>query len=1480
MAMRALLMDTMSNGEDGSLRGLSPSDWRELWDRLPSEIAQNMPLRFIGSDMRLCADCARRGEVHGPNLSGSDVCGACQGNVRVAVREGLVRIGMAKVSSAGTERERMQALRDVLTPPGKNPVMWIFGRSSHGLLGLRPESRMNDEPRPPMIELFDTAYVPISVASTDPWACVSVGDSHAAALTTDGELFTWGLSDRGQCGHGLDPYAVPHKPHRVAALEGRRLTACACGFEHTLAALEGGGLVAWGSNAFGELGTGPQRPRGSEGQADGSERGETSQYVAVPKAVRLMRGVNVRSVTCGHRHSLCIVEGGSVFAWGLNASGQLGTGDREMRSMPDAVDALWGYPVVQLVAGESHSAALTAHGRVMVWGRAKNGQLGLPRLAGPGRDPGSVRPGGGAGASQPGVSSWRAELKRKRFPLKPSRRLLSSLAQMGISPEAAERGLVETQNQGVEAALEWIYSNLGDPSPGAAAAAGGDDPDPTSQPARSAAAQLADVLLPAEVPGLSKVSFLASGSNHMVACCPSEPGGGAVYSWGQNREGQAGDFDTAADGSTFIPSPGVVRLPQRILALQGLGVRQAACGYTHTVAITPHGRVWGWGSAANGELGVKALADMACCPGYRDEPQPPVSLSDLWEGGMTLPAGFAAAAAAAVPGVASAFPVPIQCRAVYAGGSCTVVTQEPSTESLVYTSAQHNPWLKLEENLQRDLELLDASNPQDPKLQAVCTQVRDLFGSQECISALFLVKSDVILRDRDAVRPGGSRWQPYVPLGQSRPGPAGPGLGPAGAGLAPAPACAFDFLSLRKLFGQIVSQISSGPADCIGSEARAVVSALFEGLDALVSNMYGKKDVTTPERVCGLIVCLVAPWPLLEISRPGDGTLNGWTHSANTRIERWVLSLARACRQLPPDGMDILLGLLKTGDRGGDPGWVENMYQEFITNVLNDSMRAGSQRLPSIVEYAVELLGILEEANHLGGDVLGPEVFYNSVISENFEPADQYAKWMHNRTDQSKNETQLFSFLHYPFLLDSAAKREVLASEAYFTMAQTVHVSQLADGLGEGVARHMESMLQMAMPGLAPTGGMSINQTVAAAPRKAGNYASSQDRAARRRLDRTGSLHMPIPEECGIAATHPEACLVRCRRSHLVEDALFEVARQIRRDLLKPLKVHFIGEQGVDEGGVKKEFFQLFFDEVLSPDYGMFKVDSESRFLWFTGDSGEKYGGEQEEAFLLIGVMAGLAVYNQVILDLPFPGLLWNKLLGIECSFSDFMHAFPEQARSLTKVMEYDEADGSLEDVMCLDFTMDTRTVPGATHNVELKPGGADINVTKANRAEYVRLYVNFAVNKVCEQQFESFSKGFYMLCGGQALEIFRPQELENLVCGSPHLDFDALQRGAVYEGGYNKDSQVVKWFWQIVSELSIEDKKKVLKFFTGSDRSPIGGLEKMKCVIQRAGPDSMFLPTSHTCFNVLMLPDYTSRGKTRDRLLTAINNSCGFGLE
>lgn len=107
-----------------------------------------------------------------------------------------------------------------------------------------------------------------------------------------------------------------------------------------------------------------------------------------------------------------------------------------------------------------------------------------------------------------------------------------------------------------------------------------------------------------------------------------------------------------------------------------------------------------------------------------------------------------------------------------------------------------------------------------------------------------------------------------------------------------------------------------------------------------------------------------------------------------------------------------------------------------------------------------------------------------------------------------------------------------------------------------------------------------------------------------------------------------------------------------------------------------------------------------------------------------------------------------------------------------------------------------------------------------------------------------------------------------------------ALQEATMYDGGYTKDSPIIKCFWQIVlDEMSLEEKKKLLFFTTGSDRMPVGGPSKLNFVVTRQGPDSELLPTAHTCFNVLLLSEYSHKAKLRSKLFTAIQNAEGFGL-
>jgi ubiquitin-protein ligase E3 A len=131
------------------------------------------------------------------------------------------------------------------------------------------------------------------------------------------------------------------------------------------------------------------------------------------------------------------------------------------------------------------------------------------------------------------------------------------------------------------------------------------------------------------------------------------------------------------------------------------------------------------------------------------------------------------------------------------------------------------------------------------------------------------------------------------------------------------------------------------------------------------------------------------------------------------------------------------------------------------------------------------------------------------------------------------------------------------------------------------------------------------------------------------------------------------------------------------------------------------------------------------------------------------------------------------------------------------------------------------------------------------------------------------------------SLDLLRPEEFELLVVGTPELDFAALETSTEYEGGYNAESAVVKNFWRFAKNASPESELKLLKFVTGNSMAPIGGLGALPFKIQRASSDSIQLPTSHTCFNTLLLPDYGDDYTKLERLLGRAIIECeGFGLQ
>ncbi|KAJ3391176.1 60S ribosomal protein L3 [Entophlyctis sp. JEL0112] len=334
------------------------------------------------------------------------------------------------------------------------------------------------------------------------------------------------------------------------------------------------------------------------------------------------------------------------------------------------------------------------------------------------------------------------------------------------------------------------------------------------------------------------------------------------------------------------------------------------------------------------------------------------------------------------------------------------------------------------------------------------------------------------------------------------------------------------------------------------------------------------------------------------------------------------------------------------------------------------------------------------------------------------------------------------------------------------------------------------------------------------------------------------------------------------RRNNLIADSLNQLqSRHI--DLKKKLCIEFVGEPGVDAGGLTKEWFLLLVRHLFDSQYGMFTFDEDSQLCWMNPASLENV-----EEFRLVGIVIGLAIYNSTILDVQFPPAIYKKLLGLPVGFQDIQPLHPTLYRGLVQLLEYEEDD--VETVFCRDFVAEYEAF-GSKVRVPLVANGEKIPVTKANKHEFVERFVNWMLVDSVSRQFDAFRDGFYHVCGGNALSLFRPEEIEMIVQGGTELDTLILESVTEYDG-FSADDSTVRDFWSIFSGYSLEMKRKLLMFITGTDRIPATGIQNMVFKISALGEDSELLPIAHTCFNQICIPRYSSREKLENKLYAAVN--------
>ncbi|PFH60535.1 hypothetical protein XA68_10815 [Ophiocordyceps unilateralis] len=322
------------------------------------------------------------------------------------------------------------------------------------------------------------------------------------------------------------------------------------------------------------------------------------------------------------------------------------------------------------------------------------------------------------------------------------------------------------------------------------------------------------------------------------------------------------------------------------------------------------------------------------------------------------------------------------------------------------------------------------------------------------------------------------------------------------------------------------------------------------------------------------------------------------------------------------------------------------------------------------------------------------------------------------------------------------------------------------------------------------------------------------------------------------------------RRDHVFHDS-FKSLYFKSGDEMKfgKLNIRFHGEEGVDAGGVTREWFQVLARQMFDPNYALFIPVSSDRTTFHPN----KLSGINDEHlmfFKFIGRVIGKALYEGRLLDCFFSRAVYKRILGKSVSVKDMESFDPDYYKSLCWML-----DNEITDIITETFSVENDEF-GVTTVVDLVPNGRENSVSEENKHDYVRLVVEHKLLASVKDQMEHFLKGFHEIIPAKLISIFNEQELELLISGLPDIDIDDWKSNTEYQN-YTPSSQQIQWFWRAVRSFDKEERAKLLQFVTGTSKVPLNGFKELEGMngvnrfnIHRDYGNKDRLPSSHTCFN------------------------------
>jgi alpha-tubulin suppressor-like RCC1 family protein len=1214
----------------------------------------------------------------------------------------------------------------------------------------------------------------------------------------------------------------------------------------------------------------------------------------------------IARVVCNQKQIFAVTIDGTLLTAGDNEHNELGRSGK--RSLLSRVDALEAFRVCDIAVGSCFFILALKDGRCVSWGKNDMGQLGL--------------------GSEKGGQSQRENRDRPK--------LANILSDAGgvVQICAGSQHVVALARNG--SLYVWGANRQGQLGDG----------------------QINSCPVPKDLPQLRHrpIVSITCGESHTLAMTV----GGNVYSWGENSQGQLGLGDTTR------------RLrPELIRSLRASRVSRIAAGKSHSAAISPSGLLFTFGSDFFGQLGLTPAAADSSVPKFTVTPQIVEKLRPSSSSDQARPVEVSCGAASTLVLLADGrcFSFGLGSSGQLGHGSkasLTVPTHVvlPGAEKVVNVSCG-GPLSLTSFVFTEGIPLGRVSLPSVTLSSILAATRRYTSATESQKTAALNPLREIVARafSSIAVLNGSFILEGSIATGS--------GLRVKLADIR----CAYEAL--------------------VETQSAEVLATLGRALMQMTEKL---REVPTddPENLSVFLITFENPLLLKPVN----------SYVALERIVSGILALPRLSR-------NQLFGWLK--------GYASEYFARIVKVVQGYLSYGFSNRANNIdPSPAVLVLDILWEIN--GGDVhsgakiapsgsssggyssgsriIPDEYFVNLDLLTHVNIAEERRKFLQAKRDNQN--TKVFNFLNYPFLLSVTTKSSFLKADCREKMQYVAY----------NVANALNARLDCKIFLDTMNGELNLYRStipVGLHINLPSSFIENVVREYQQQVVSSGPASA-LPSADAVPVSIPSHSLELCikvQRETMLHDLLTQIqdiASAARQQgispidiLYLPLKSSFKGEDGIDAGGVSRELLTLSIKELLVT-YKVLAPMGSDRLVWFANNNHNKAnlkGGSSEpkpkktktipvdamsklqqeidsvfdealtsghlrdsakgtsvlhsqpfpfklsslfypkeseddddnvyncEAEFALGLLYGFASYNDCLIDLPLPKALYKVLLKIDSldkgdvtydidkdfdiegilTLTDLWECDEDLAKGMQQLLEFNEGD--IADVFGVEFCASANPlVSDATDEsnsyVDLVKNGSSKVVDRSNRAVFVELFIQHALYKSVSRAALAFFRGLqvFFFCTKPTpftsrrvplISVFEHHmcsapEMQELLCGSHDVgDISLLRLRTTYKGEYDDEHPVIQYLWDVLSELSIADIRKFLMFVTGSDRVPVGGLQKMNMVVQSTRPmsASLALPASHTCFNILDLPvTYESKKILQERLMFALEHAAvGFGL-